>query len=103
MLAQMGSLCLENPRMPVIRKFYIGEETLSRSAETGSISRFIFSGVIISKAHTMGLPCRNEGRENCVMHWHKFLLEWRRLRGTNKWALREKEVQGVDGGDQLGC
>lgn len=48
----------------MIRKFYIGEATLSHSAETGSISHLIFSGVIISKAHTMGLPCRNRGREN---------------------------------------
>lgn len=64
MPTQKGSLCFETPGVTVIRKSYIGEATLSHSVETGSISRLIFSGVIIWKAYTIGLPCRNEGREN---------------------------------------
>lgn len=64
MPTQKGCLCFETPGVTVIRNSYIGEATLSHSAETGSISQFIFSGVIISKAHTMGLQCRSKGREN---------------------------------------
>lgn len=59
-----GEFAFRNPRGDCDKKIPYRGGNFIPLCEIGSISRLIFSGVIILGAHTMGLPCRNEGREN---------------------------------------
>lgn len=69
----------------MIRKCYSGEaSTFSLLYWNRPISLLIFSGAIVLTAQTIEIVPQIQGKEKCVMHWHRFLIQLRWLQETNQ-------------------